>query len=562
MSPDDSPVNRFLLTVFPHMHMKLYDAICGNEELRQTIPEIIDDLIEDPGTATEKLRTQAKQRSNPVFAHALRILATLCQRQHTVILEQIRDGVSREVINEPIRAVVLQLIESDRWIRKYGESTFDLVLALPDFSRVISISTTEVEMPIDPIIPRLSEVILENVHLYSFFNRAHAIRGRRISYTERNSGLSFGPGSFKPFMRTCKDIERIGNGASLNFFTPFFTNEGIRLGFFFALVCRIASVGWVSSPTGFGVTTDRTSLTLCDFSGSLKAFMNTEVFNESMVNPIQRKGASFRDPADLDGYDGDFLIIGVWILGKRYPEIAFLGLLDSNLSPSVWGLLSFMNSRRKASCERALELFGKACVESACKETGCFVKTEKWLYYKEEAWPSKVFLAMEKKGFSSELRFSDALDFDVDYATFKMWSGRMSRFFHVNPHLLKLYCSCDPFELFEQLHKPVEKEIAVVEVAPRISVARTLTAFIPFTSRDRGKILAVSLALSSLGYSSQDLFSQEWDNGGSSLEEKWLRARKWQRRKTTTNETTSALIFIMSMKFEVNIPIEVLEKTA
>jgi hypothetical protein len=542
--------------------MKLYDAICGNEELRLTIPEIIEDLIKNPGTAIEKLRAQAKQRSNPVFAHALRILATLCQRQHTFILEQIRDGVSREVIDEPIRAVVLQLIESDRWIRKYGESTYDIVLALPDFSRVISISTTEVDMPMDPIIPRLSEVRLENVHLYSFFNRAHAIRGRRIGYAESNAALTFGSGSFKPFMRTCQDIERIGNGASLNFFTPFFTNEGIRLGFFFALVCRIASVGWVPSPTGFGVTTDQTFITLCDFSGSLKALMNTEVFNESMANPIQHKGASFKDPADLDGYDGDFLIIGVWILGKRYPEIAFFGLLDNDLSPSVWGLLSFMNSRRKVSCERALELFGENCIESTYKETKCLVKTEKWLYYKEEAWPSKVFLALEANGFSSALRFSDALPFDIDYATFKMWSGRISRFFHVNPHLLKLCCSCDPFELFEQMHKSVEKEIAIGELATRISETRTLTALVPFTSRDRGKILAVSCALTSLGYAAQDLFSQEWDNGGSGLEEKWLRARKWQRRETTTNETTSALIFIMSMKFEVNIPIEVLEKTA
>jgi hypothetical protein len=532
--------------------MKLYDAVCGSEKFRQRIPDIIDDLIENSEAARQRLKSEAG-RSDSLVAHALRILVALSEKGNTAILAQVRDAATSVIMDKPVEAIVLQIMASDRWSKDFGEATYDLVLALPEWSKVIAISTTEAEIPTDPMIPRLAKVRLENVHLYSFFNRAHAVRGRRVSSVEKHGNDSVDLNQFKPFMRTCADIETIGNGMALRFFTPFFTTEGLRLGFFFASICRITSGEWIRSPTGFGVTPDQVGLTLCDYSGCLKARMNTEIFRESMDNPMQRTDVKLKDPMDLCNFNGSILIVGVWILGRGYPEIAFFGLLGDDFEPATWEVLSYMNSHRKLSLGQIQGVLDENRIDSACKETRCVLKTKEWVYYKEESWPSEIFLAMEENGFPYELTLPDALKRGASFWAFKVWSNRILSFFRINPHLLELYRSKAPLGMFKKMHELPEKE---KEAAAKFTVkAEEEITLIPFASRNRTDILNVSQCLSTLGYTAWDLFSPEWDNGGYALERRWLHARSRQKQ-VFVDEITSALLFILSMRGEVKIPRE------
>jgi len=533
--------------------MKLYDAVCGNEEFRENLPGIIDDLIENQEGARQRLRTEASLRGDSLVAHASRILASLSEKGSMAILTQLRSGNANVIINEPIEALIFQAIASDRWSKEYGESTFDLVLALPECSKVIAISTTETEIPMDPIIPRLAKVRLENVHLYSFFNRAHAVKGRRVSSAEENQHKAVDLKRFEPFMRTCGDIETIGKGMALPFFTPFFTIEGLRLGFFFTLVCKVDSVNWVRSPTGFGVTPDQVDLTLRDSSGCLKARMNTEIFAESLVNPVQRTDVKLRDPMDLISFGGEILIVGVWILGRGYPEVAFLGLPKDGSGIDVWGVLSFMNSHRKLSLSELSGVLSESYVEKACRETNCILKTKDWIYYKEESWPTEIFLAMEENGFPYELKFPDVLKFGASFWTFKAWTNRILRFLRINPHILELYRSKEPLNVYKKIHELPEKEKeAASKFTPKTEERIKL---VPFASRNRPEILNISRNLSTLGYTAWDLFSPEWDNGGYALERKWLHVR-WRQKQVILDEMTSALFFILTMRGEVKIPRE------
>ena len=556
MPSKDSSLSRFLLMIYPYMHMKIYDATCRNEKFRERMPDIIDDLIENPEESRQRLKSDAG-KGDSLVAHALRILVALSEKGNTTILAQMRDANARVIMDEPVEAIVLQMMASDRWSKEFGESTYDLILALPQWSNVIAISTTEAEIPTDPIIPRLDKVTLENVHLYSFFNRAHAVRGRRVSSFEKQNNNSINLNQFKPFMRTCKDIETIGNGLALRYFTPFFTGEGLRLGFFFALICRATSVDSIRSATGFGVTPDQVALTLSDYSGCLKARLNTEVFRESLNNPKQRTDVKLKDPMDLSDFKGSILIVGVWMLGRDYPEIAFLGLLEDDFEPAAWEALSYMNSHRKLSLGHLQGILDENHVDNACRNTGCIIKTDEWVYYKEESWPIEIFLAMEENGFPYELSLPDALKHGASHWAWKVWSKQIRRFFHINPHLLELYRSKVPLDVFRKMHEFSEKEKeAAVKLTVRVEKKAVL---IPFSSRERTKILNVSRSLSTLGYTAWDLFSPEWENGGYALERRWLHLRSRQK-KVSLDEITSALLFILSMRGEVRIPQEAISR--
>jgi hypothetical protein len=195
--------------------MKLYYALCENENLRRSFSEIINQLIENPIATQERLKLQSRNVKEPLTAHALRILATLSEKNDdNKLISQFRDATLKLEISEPIDAFVFQVMLSDRWLKHDQKYTYDLILAVPILSKTIAISATEAEISMDPIIPRLAKVSLDHVHLYSFFNRAHAVKGRRITSKESKE-ITFA--QLKPFMRTCNDIEIIGKGVDLPF---------------------------------------------------------------------------------------------------------------------------------------------------------------------------------------------------------------------------------------------------------------------------------------------------------------------------------------------------------
>lgn len=421
--------------------MKLYNAILENDKLREELPAILTELTVNPVVEQQSLKLKARVNPNSATSHALRILANLSERGNTAILSQLSGAALMYNISQPLEGIVIQEVISDRWSKHNWNSTFDFILAIPEISKVIAVSTTEAE--IQPDIPRLAKVRLENAHLYTFFNRAHAVKGRRVTSAEY-SGKILDANEFKPFMRTCSDIEAIAKGETLGFFTPFATNDGLRLGFFFTLVCKVNSVETVRSPSGAGVTFDQVSLVLYDFSGCLRIRLSTEVFRESMENPIQRSRVQFNDPLDLEHSTAPVLVIGVWILGQEYPDVLFLGVPELDKGIEIWEALAFMNSHRKLPYSTLLTITTKEAVEQACKQSNNLLKINEWIYFLEDGWPKEIFLSMEKNNFPNFLKLADALAFGASYQEYKVWSERILRFLRLNPHLLSLYRSKIP----------------------------------------------------------------------------------------------------------------------
>lgn len=532
------------------MHMKIYDAICGNEGFRQKFPDIIENLLNSQNGTQQKHKFETELEDSQA-AHALRILATLADKGNYSVLKQMKTGATNLIIKN-IEAFVIQIIASDRWSKKYGGSTFDLVLALPELSKIIAVSARDVEIPMDPIIPRLSKVQLQNVHLYCFFNRAHAVRGRRISsIMDENSNYKVNPVHFRSFMRTCEDIETIGRGMALSYFTPFVTLGGLRLGFFFALIGEVTDSGWVRSPTGFGFSMDQVRLTLTDKTGNLEIRMNNEIFVESLNNPMQPKTITIKNPLDLSKSNEKVFVVGVWVLGKAYPEIAFLTLLENNLTLETWCITSFLNTHRKIPRNLIDKIGGERLVEIASKDTGFIFNTNIWTYYKERVWPKELFCAIVDNGFIYHLQLPVALKYGASYWDFKVWTNKISRFFKVNPHLLELYRSDKPLDLFKKMHSILEKE---KKAATKYPIENQQTPMISFFSTKKFEITHLAMSLSKLGYTAWDLFSPEWDNGGYALEKMWLHASSGHL--PTLNELFSALSFILSMRGEVKVPAE------
>ena len=161
------------------MHMKLYNAIRESDKLREELPIILNDLAINPIMQQQSLKLKARVNPESTTSHALRILANLSEKGNTAILSQLNGASSKYNISQPMEGILLQEVISDRWSKHNWDSTFDFILAIPEISKVIAISTTEAEIQSE--IPRLAKVRLENAHLYSFFNRAHAVKGRRVT---------------------------------------------------------------------------------------------------------------------------------------------------------------------------------------------------------------------------------------------------------------------------------------------------------------------------------------------------------------------------------------------
>ncbi len=553
---DDSALRMFLLHSYPYMHMKIYDAICGNEKFRLEFPEIINELIMDPKSAPSRIR-QDVGKYNSEVAHALRILTNLAEKGNVTILDQMRNAASCLIIDKGVDALVIQIIPTDRWSKEFGGASYDLLLAIPELSKIIAISTRELDVPIEPMIPRLTKIRLQNIHLYGFFNRARCVKGRRI-YTSSKEKLCYPsiPKDFMPYMRTCDDARDIGRGMALNYFTPFETLDGLNLGFFFTFVGKVTNTKWVSSPDGRGSILDQVWLTLTDKTASLDARISTEVFTESLASPAQPKKISIADPLELAKTNEQVFIIGAWILGKQFPEIAFLSLIDDTLEAQTWQVISFLNSHRKVPRNYIEREIGKSQLEVAKNETNCVFMTKDWIYYKEEPWPHGIFSAIEKNNFNYKLDLAEALKY-VQYSEYTEWSKKISHFFAANPHLLALYRSETPIDLFKKLHSVPQKEKeSATKYQATIQVS---TRMVPFSTTKKLDIIQVATSLSKLGYTAWDLFTPEWNNGGYPLEKRWLNLSHKKEcaipdQKSSVNELLSALTFILSMRMEVRIP--------
>jgi hypothetical protein len=343
--------------------------------------------------------------------------------------------------------IVLQLIESHRWQKKYGSQVYDIVIAIPEFMKTIALSTTEIltQVPVDQfqIYDRLT---LSNFHLYPFFNRAHAVRGREASHLDVGTRLH-DLGKLKFLLRTSLHAKIIGTSHRLAMFTPLDTLEGFRLGFYFATVCKVSKVRSVRSAGGYGFDLSQSEIDFEDDYGKLTARMSVEAFRRSVEDNIQRQWTlGIDDPSDLEKYRGWLLVVAAWFLADKLPYVAFLGFLGDDPAIRRYSALAYVNSVRKMRASDFKSQFSS----SQELPLANVMRIGDYVYYKEDFWPDTLFkVLIESK--MKDLSFSEALRLRIRLDEYHEFCVNMRRLFGMRNDLETLYFSESPEEDFKRI---------------------------------------------------------------------------------------------------------------
>lgn len=434
----------FLIDVFPHRHMVLYNAVSGVKGFNEKAADFIRDLKEKGESVVTGEMWRGEERLTA--RRALAILAKLFEKGYDNLLLQYEKCFELDPVLSPADGIVLQLGWSSRWERKYETAiAYDVILAVPEWGRVVALSTTDITSESDPsLISRFERVHIENFHFYPFFNRAHGVRGRKV--VQGQCGVNGEVDLVRDFsflLRTCADAKMIGKSIYLPAFTPVVTVRGLQLGFYFASLCKIREVGAIPSATGFGTDLGKTQVTLFDGSGDLKANLSTPIFIETMgLSCNQPSTQVIKDPLDLPKYTGWVLILSVWLFGQETPYIAAMQFLGDNVDTRTLLLEASMNTIRKARLASPASQVGTpgTATDNLPKHV---VINDGWGYFVQSGWHPAVFLAMVKNGFI-RLGMRDALKTGVTLADRRECERSFRLFTSINPWVLELYQSEDP----------------------------------------------------------------------------------------------------------------------
>jgi len=452
--PKNSVDSAFLLNLYPRLHMALYKAISGVEENRQRIPKAIEFVLAGGEPARLALEREYEQETNKLTRRALRIITYLSRSGYDYLLRQVAEEQAQPPLDIPLRGVVIQLTGSERWERRYGTTAFDVVVAVPSLARVIALSTTEVEGLREKLNYQFEQIQMQNFHLYSSFNRAHAVRGREAGIF----GTTF---ETKPIearslwflLRTSMDARRIAASQMLRCFTPIGTLEGLRLGFYFGTVCKVTDVSLVKSPTGFGWNYAQNDVTAEDQSGPFQFRLNTEVFRQSLeLSELAGSRPDLRDALELGSFPGSIFVLACWFMGDDVPQATSVSFLKDDSASKAYSTLAYMNSRRRVSREHFTQLvepLGGLTRElsSATFESG------EWVYYLEDEWSANTLLC----GVANQMRplsFSETLRLHIDRREYLHWLQETQLLFGLNPQLLSFYTSIDADKTFDAMYSP------------------------------------------------------------------------------------------------------------
>lgn len=426
--------------------MVLYDAVCTADEARELIPRVAAKVAEDIQSADAVVEAERPQATKTISKRALGLLKLLGRRQCGNIIRQLAAPDVSTRLSADFDGIVLQLIESGRWEKKFGRTrVFDMVIAAPEFMKTIALSTTEIEtaVPVDQfqIYDRLT---LSNFHVYPFFNRAHAVRGREASRVDVGTRLQ-DLGRLRFLLRTSLHAKQIGTSRRLCMFTPLDTLEGFRLGFYFAMVCRPLKVSSVRGAGGYGYDLSQAEVSFEDEYGTLDAKMSVEVFRRSVEDPLQKAyTAGLSDLLDLEGYKGWMLVVAVWFFADALPYVAFAGFLGNDPAIRRYSALAYINSVRKIEASEYRSRFA-----SLQPPLANVVGIGEHFYYKEDGWPDKLFKILIETNMKN-LRFSETLRLGISLKEYQEFCVKMRGLFNMRADLEALYFSPNPEDDFSK----------------------------------------------------------------------------------------------------------------
>jgi len=427
--------------------MVFYDAVCTAEEARELLPRVAEKVSQDTQSVESVVDEERQQVSKAISRRTLGLLKLLAQRRCDHVIRQLASPSVSKSFSADFSGIVLQLIESSRWQKKYGRHVYDIVIAAPDLAKTIALSTTEIltEIPVDQfkIYDRLT---LSNFHVYPFFNRAHAVRGREASHVDVGTRLH-DLSKLKFLLRTSLHAKMIGTSHRLSMFTPLDTLEGFRLGFYFATVCKAVRVKSVRGAGGYGFDLNQVEIDFQDSYGALTARMSVENFRRSVEDDVQHQWIlGIEDPSDLETYKGWLLVIAVWFFADTLPYVAFLGFLGNDPAIQRYSALAYVNSVRKMKESDFNSRFGSLQEVSLAN----IIRIADYVYYKEDAWPDTLFRILIESRMRN-LSFSEALRFKIPLEEYQEFCVKVGRLFEMRNDIETLYFSESPEDDFARI---------------------------------------------------------------------------------------------------------------
>ena len=433
---------RFLVQSYPSWHMVIYDAISSSARARSVLVSAISSILTEGERARHRVEEDSVSHSGSVF-RSLKMIVTLSKLGYVQFLKQIMDGINQGSLNLRTQGVVLQYLENPRWKKRYGRTAHDIIIALPHLCKVIEVSTSAVQSNvISEEIGQFEKVELSQFYLYPFFNRAHAINGRQLGIISTEGRMKLDEiARLKFLLRTCEDCAIIASSLNLQYFTPVETHEGLRLAFYFGLVCKIRNVRSRPAPTGAGFSLDVVDLVLEDATGVVTAKLHVQTFVQSIANTVQGSFASsLGDPYELKSRQ--VFLICAWFLGEESPWVNFVGLLD-NEDKTRFTFLAYMNTRRKVKwADLEAAWIGKLW-QGNSKPIGNLLRHGDWAYFLQDQWDKHLFTLSIDKNFAP-LRFADLLALNIGSETYRLWLGTIEEFFRANPVIRLQYTSSLP----------------------------------------------------------------------------------------------------------------------
>lgn len=560
-------MNKFLYDYFPLSYSRIYKGLLQHKG-KELIPKFLEKILsgEDVSDVLERKETDRLPRDIYI---GLRDIVFLARNGYAHVLEPLLADRSI-VLKEPIEAIVLRIESSKRWDERYGQGeSFDLVLAIPKWSRVVIVSTTEI-IPQDLVrsLKPLDKITLENYHLYEFFNKLHGVANRKVminDQTDKEKAENLGKLNF--LFRTTSDVKKIAKCKNLKLFTVIPDINGIpRVGFYFAVVCKIKNVQDVPRPDHTGIDPSTFLLELSDSFGELLIRLNASIFVQSVrkkyleaeINQFfgsnSSPEANLKHPFELQNYNYYILVLGHWFIGDSVPNVSFIVLLNTDINFLKYHVLGFMNTRKKVNFEKIKETWGKK-FEGTIEVSENLKKDPKgqWGYYKEGFWDEEIFQLMLETGFKIP-PFHEILKRAISRKKLAEWKEYTMTFFKINDFVRQLYLAEDPDKEFEKVYSelvPIKTEQVGTD-SFKIPEIKQIPNVVPI--RGWPKIKGLSPALKDGDYSTDDIF--DWDNGGKRLYARWLKVSL--RERLGSNEITSTLAFILQARGEVLLPEEIL----
>ncbi len=442
-------MNDFLMSVFPHAYAKIYNGMIQRNGVSFVSKYVANKEEMNPDKYIEN---HATQRPTDQVYDALKQVYEINQAGYPHLLSHLKnDPGSFQMRN--MSAVLLQIDENERWKKMYDAkgTQFDLLLAVPALSRIVSVSTTELGPKGRKNIPKPFDVL--NVGMYGFyksFNKLHGTSHRSIMVAKRTIEEKLNTfDSVKFILRTIQDAKTLAGCSNMELFAPYVLNESLILGFTFLCVCKISHAE--PSSALMHAPAHSMEFLINDESSSVRAIMSPDALESSshlagapsklgMCENTQSIQLEKFEDLDTEGY---FMLLCSWPVGSDTPLITCAMPLGGQLPYRQLYVEALMNTRRKMRIDDLDHLIGESATEIVQKSTHLGTdESGKWVYYRELGWDEGAFSFLAAREFKKP-KLSEALKSGLPRTALNGCHSMTEAYFRHNAFIKNLYCTKD-----------------------------------------------------------------------------------------------------------------------